>query len=63
MTRLTGTDAINAAKNNPEIVLHKYNDPIEDAREVTFEEAKEIAREDANLIWCEVEEAPCEKDA
>lgn len=31
--------------------LHKYADPIDDARAVSIDEAREIAREDASLIY------------
>lgn len=55
MKKLTGHQAIEAAQQDNSIQLHKYTDPTEDAREVSLEEAEEIAREDASLIWCEVE--------
>jgi hypothetical protein len=32
--------------------LHKYADPIDGARIVTVEEAREIAKQDCNLIYC-----------
>lgn len=48
---LTGYEAIEYADANG-LMLKKYNDPTEDAREdVTVEEARSIAREDARLIW------------
>jgi hypothetical protein len=37
------------------VQLRKFNDPIEDARPVTIDEAREIAREDGSLIWCPVD--------
>ena len=53
--KITGTQAIKVAAATGRL-LCKYADPIEDAREdVTVEEAREIAREDASLIWIESE--------
>ena len=52
--RLTGREAIEAAESDPSIRLQKYADPVDDAREVTSSEARDIAREDAGLIWCEI---------
>jgi len=53
--RITGTQAIKVAAVTGRL-LCKYADPIEDHRaDVTVEEAIEIAREDASLIWIESE--------
>jgi hypothetical protein len=49
---------IEAKEQNDAIVLRKYNDPIEDAREnITVEEARQIAREDPSLIYAEIDAA------
>jgi hypothetical protein len=49
---LTGHAAIAAKEANANVRLNKYADPIEGAREdISLEEAREIAREDAGLIW------------
>jgi hypothetical protein len=55
--RITGTDAIEAAVNNDAITLHKYADPTEGERHgLTVDEARQIAREDAGLIWADVDD-------
>lgn len=53
---ITDYDAIAAKAANPDHVrLHKYADPIEDAREdISIEDAREIAREDASLIYATI---------
>lgn len=54
--RLSGYGAIEYAERHG-MELSKYSDPVEDAREgLTVEEAREIAREDPNLIHLDVEE-------
>ncbi len=54
MTRLTARAAIEYAEENG-LALNKYSDPVEEARDdLSVEEAREIAREDASLIWIEV---------
>lgn len=50
MTTLTGQEAIDAAEANG-LRLHKYADPTDEAREVTIDEAREIAAVDPSLIW------------
>jgi hypothetical protein len=52
MTTITGHDAIaHAARTGA--VLRKYTDPTGDgARDITIEEAREIAHEDPCLVWC-----------
>jgi hypothetical protein len=50
MKKLTGIAAINAADATC-CNLYKYADPTDDAREVSVEEAREIAREDASLLF------------
>lgn len=53
-TTLSGLDAI-AYADRHELVLAKYADPTDAAREsVTAAEARQIAREDAGLIHCVV---------
>jgi hypothetical protein len=55
--KLTGFGAIEAKENNSAIVLCKYSDPIEGAREnLTAEEAHQIAKEDPSLIYAMVED-------
>lgn len=59
MAKLTGMAAIEYAERNG-LTLSKYTDPTEEARDgVSVAEAREIAREDAGLVWIEVE-ADCE---
>lgn len=54
MTTLTGIAAINAAEAL-DLSLSKYADPTEGARDgLTVEEAREIAKVDASLIWAVV---------
>ena len=49
---LTGIAAIEAAEKDSAIVLCKYADPTEDAREgLTTSEARDIARIDPGLIY------------
>lgn len=49
---ITGHNAIEYAETRPEAVLCKYADPTEDARDsITIDEAREIAREDPELIY------------
>lgn len=51
--KLEGYAAIEFAEAN-DLLLNKYNDPTEDAREgLTPDEARAVAREDARLIWIE----------
>jgi len=55
MKTLIGIEAVEYARKNAK-ALSKYADPIEDAREgLSVEEAREIAREDPNLIHLDVE--------
>lgn len=35
--------------------LHKHADPTEGARDLTIEEAREVAKEDPNLVYVVVE--------
>lgn len=44
-------EAIDAKQADPSLTLRKYADPTEDAREITLEEAWEIAKQDASLIY------------
>ncbi len=54
-TILTGTQALEYAERN-DVLLNKYNDPTEDAREgLTLSEARKIAMEDPGLIYVAVE--------
>jgi len=58
MKKLTGTEAIDYAREN-DLTLNKYADPTEDGRSgLTPEEAEEVATEDPSLIWIEVEAGP-----
>lgn len=60
MARLTGQDAIRYAEAHESVRLCKYTDPTEEAREgLTVEEAREVAREDPELIWCSVQPERC----
>ena len=55
MATLRGYEAIEYADEHG-LTLNKHTDPTEDAREgLSVEEAVEVAREDAGLIWIEVE--------
>ena len=48
-----GQKAIDFAKKH-NLVLCKYSDPVEDAREdLTVDEAEEVAKHDPSLIWIE----------
>ena len=54
MITITGTDAIEYARTIG-CELNKYNDPTEDAKhDITIEEAEDVARDDAHLIWASV---------
>jgi hypothetical protein len=54
-TTLTGREAIAYAREHG-LGVQKYADPTEGAREVTPEEAGQIAREDPSLLWVEVQQ-------
>lgn len=54
-TTITGLDAIRYATATG-ATLRKHADPVDGAREVSTDEAREIAREDAGLIYCEAPE-------
>lgn len=55
MMKITGHAAIDHAARQG-LTLNKYADPIEEARAgLTVEEAEEVAREDASLIWITVQ--------
>lgn len=51
-SRITGYAAIDYAARTG-ATLRKYADPEDGAREVTLDEAREIAREDAGLIYAD----------
>lgn len=52
MKNIIGYAAIEAKEQNPAVVVCKYNDPTEAAREdITAEEARQIAKEDSSLIY------------
>jgi hypothetical protein len=52
MKPLTGHEAIEFKRANPNSILNKYADPIEDARrDISLEDAEEIAAEDPSLIY------------
>lgn len=57
--KLVGYDAVEAKLANPGIILCKHADPIEGAKvNLTFEEAREIVREDPSLIHTLVTKEP-----
>lgn len=48
----TGHEAIELKESDDSVKLHKYSDPIEDAREdISADEARGIAKEDPSLIY------------
>jgi len=50
-----GLEAIESKEEDDSVVLNKYNDPIEDAREnLSVEEAREIVKEDPSLIYAKI---------
>jgi hypothetical protein len=53
-TKLTGSDAIDTAAALG-VSLYKYADAVDGAREVTIDEARAIAREDASLVWLTID--------
>ena len=56
MKKLHGREAIEYAEATG-AVLHHYTTPIEDATDgISQEKAREIAREDPSLVWCEAAE-------
>jgi hypothetical protein len=58
MTRLTGFEAIEMKRKNEEVELNKYNDPTEEERfDLSIKDAEEIAAEDPNLIYSDMETA------
>lgn len=60
MKTLKGTEAIEFAREH-DMLLFKHSDPTEGFRDdVTIEEAEDIAREDGNLIYLEVDCHPWE---
>jgi hypothetical protein len=64
--KLQGYDAIGHAEQHG-MLLSKYNDPIEDAREgLTVEEAREVAAQDPSLIYLNLgltkRTGPCDED-
>lgn len=52
--RITGNDAIRLARRDS-LTIRKYADPIDGARIVTIGEAIAIAREDAGLVYIDVQ--------
>jgi hypothetical protein len=52
--KIEGSEAIRIAERDG-VTLHKYADPIDGYRTVTLDEARDIAKEDANLIYCVVQ--------
>ena len=56
MKRITGWDAIEYAEQH-DLLLNKYDDPIEVDREgLSIEEAEDVARVDPGLIYLDIEE-------
>ena len=60
MKKIKGIEAIEYKKNHPNpstVELNKYNDPTEEERfDLSVEEAEEIAREDAGLLYVEIDD-------
>lgn len=54
--RLSGYEAIRFAEDYG-LTLQKYQDPIEAARTIDTDEAREIAREDPSLLYVDTEAA------
>lgn len=52
--KIEGTEAIRIAERDS-VTLHKCADPTDGYRVVTIDEARQIAKEDASLIYCVVE--------
>jgi|GEM_PF-4270353 len=50
-TKKTGAAAITLSETTG-VQLRKYADPVDGAREVSLEEAREIAKADPSLIYC-----------
>jgi hypothetical protein len=53
--KIMGADAIRIAERDG-LTLHKYSDPVEGARVVSLDEARDIAREDPGLVYVLVTE-------
>ena len=54
--KIIGHEAIEYKKNHPEMELNKYNDPIEgELFDLSVSEAEDIAGEDPNLIYIEID--------
>lgn len=52
--RITGNEAVRLAERDG-LTIHKYNDPTEEAKSgLSPDEARDVIREDANLIYVEV---------
>lgn len=57
MRKITGYEAIEAKKENPEIEINKHTDPIENERfDISIDEAREIAGEDSSLVYAFIPE-------
>ena len=57
MKKIKGIEAIEYKKNHPNVELNKYNDPTEEERfDLSVEDAEEIAREDAGLLYVEIDD-------
>jgi|GEM_PF-5953450 len=54
--KITGADAIRLAERD-QLTIHCYANPLDDGGIVTAGVARQIAKEDANLIYVEVEAA------
>jgi hypothetical protein len=53
--KIAGAEAIRIAERDG-LTLHKYSDPVEGARVVSLDEARDIAREDPGLVYVLVTE-------
>ena len=58
MNPIRGHEAIEVAEREGIDHLWKYTDPVEDARWVTLDEAREIVREDPGLIELRITTGP-----
>jgi hypothetical protein len=56
MKPLTGHEAIEFKRANPNSILYKYADPTEDARrDISLEDAEDVVLEDPSLIYIVVD--------
>lgn len=54
--RVYGMDAIEAKRNNADVEINKFSDPIEAERfDLSVDEAEDVSSEDPGLIYCDLE--------